>query len=208
MKTKTTKNNRVSHLLNGSTANLVVADVSVTGIPPGLMFQSKGVTEEDERNGKPAKPRPPEVEAALRAHWTIVDGRKELSIPWVMFYLCFCKAAGKFKAPGRGRKTFEHILAPTLSCELEQIPLGISKFETFVDWVRIPPRTGGMVKIGRPLIKEWSCTIPVTVDCSEYDPEMLKKIVPEGGKYIGIGAFSPRLKGPYGRFVMTDFKIR
>lgn len=183
-------------------STLVKAYVSVEGLPPGVLFQGKGLMDMPQTG----KPRPPEEEARLRAHWTIVGKQKQLGIPWVMFYRSICKAGARFKT--KGKRTFESVLAPTMSCEQECIPLGMDKFETFVEWVKIPPRTGAMVKIGRALLREWACSLAITLDCENYDPEMLRQVIEEAGKNVGIGAWRPQLKGPYGRFRVTEFSIR
>jgi len=185
--------------------SVVKVSVEITGIPPGIMFQGKGIMELDATNGKPGKPRPPEEEAKLRAHWVTVKGKKQMALPWVMLYRSICKAGGSFK--DKGKRTFQSVLAPTLACETDLIPLGTSDFETYTDWVRIPPIKGPMVKIGRPVLREWKCTIPILADCDTYNPQVLEKIIAEAGKNVGVGAWRPQLKGPWGRFAVSDFKI-
>lgn len=74
-------------------SSLVRINVSIEGIPPGVMFQGKGQMLLDEQKGKPKKPRPPEEEARLRAHWTKVGGKPQLAIPSVMLYKSICLGA-------------------------------------------------------------------------------------------------------------------
>ena len=180
--------------------SLVKVTVEIEGVPPGVLFQGKGAMEVDNR-----KPQPPEEEARLRAHWVTVGNKKQLAIPWVMLYRSICKAGATFRS--KGKKTFESVLAPTMSCEVDMIPLGTDQFETFVEYVKIPPRTGAMVKIGRPILRKWKCSIPIILDCETYEPSLLEKIVVEAGKNVGIGAWRPQLKGPYGRFLVKSFEI-
>lgn len=185
-------------------STLIKINVSIEGLPPGLLFQGKGLMEKqnDKTGGKQL---PPEEEARLRAHWMTVGKKKVIGIPWVMLYRSICKAGAKFKAPGK--RTFESLLAPTISCEQDIMSLGTDEFETLEEYCRIPPRTGAMVKIGRPLLRKWSCTIPITADCETWNPEHLEKIIVEAGKFVGIGAWRPQLKGPYGRFVVKAFEV-
>lgn len=183
-------------------STLTRIEVEIEGLPPGLLFQGKGLME----LGPQGKPLPPEEEAKLRAHWvTIKGGKKQLCIPWVMLYRSICKAGARFK--DKGKRTFEAVLSPTLSCEQDRIPLGTDKFETLVEWVKIPPRTGAMVKIGRPILREWSCRFTMLADCETYNPEVLEKVIVEAGKNVGIGAWRPQLKGPYGKFRPVSFKV-
>lgn len=176
--------------------------VEIEGMPPGLLFQGKGVMIADEEKGRPSKPRPPEEEARLRAHW---GPDKKLAIPWVMLYNSICKAGAAFKS--KGRKTFESVLAPTISCETDLITLGTAKFEVFEEWVKIPPRTGAMVRVGRPKLTKWAASFVLLADAEGYDATHLEKIITEAGKNVGIGAWRPQLKGPYGRFRLKQFKI-
>lgn len=187
-------------------STLVQIKVSIEGMPPGVMFQGKGLMLLDETNGKPKKPRPPEEEAKLRAHWTKVGGKNQLAIPAVMLYKSICKAARGIKAGGK--KSMEYFLAPTLSFELDFIPLGTDKFEAFVDFCRIPPRTGAMVQIGRPLLRKWACDFVINADCERYQPQQIEAVIVEAGKFVGIGANRPELKGPYGRFTVEKFEIQ
>ena len=185
------------------TSTLVNIKVEIEGVPPGILFQGKGLMELS--NGKPGKPLPPDEEAKHRAHWTTVGGKRQLAIPWVMLYQSICKAGGSFK--DKGKRTFASVLPPTISCEQDMIPLGTDKFETFVDWVKIPPRTGSMVKIGRALLRKWKCAFTIVADCETWEPKVLEAIIVEAGKNVGIGAWRPQLKGPYGRFKVVKFSI-
>ena len=187
------------------TATLVRIKVEIEGVAPGLIFQSKGIMEADEAHGKPAKPRPPEEEAKLRAHWTTVSGKKRLAIPWVMLYQSICKAGGNFKA--KAKMTFAQVLGPTISCEQDKIPLDTDKFEVMEEWVKIPPKTGAMVRIGRPLIRKWKCSFNILADAEAYNPNMLEQIIAYAGKNVGIGAWRPQLKGPYGKFNLVKFSV-
>lgn len=185
-------------------STLVIVRVGLEGIPPGLLFQGKGLMELDGENGRPAKPRPPEEEARLRAHW-IPGSKKQLGIPWVMLYRSICKSGARFKE--KNKRTFESVLAPTISCGEDLIGLGTDKFETYIEWVKIPPRTGAMVKIGRPLLRKWSCKVDIICDCETWNPNQLEPILVEAGKNVGIGAWRPQLKGPYGRFKVVKFEV-
>lgn len=178
--------------------------VRIKGIAPGVMFQGKGLMEQD--GGKPGKPRPPEEEARLRAHWTGSGKGKQLCVPAVMLYNCFCKAAGFFKF--KGNMKMSTIVASTVAFEVDEIPLGTDQFETHVEYVRIPPKTGAMVKVGRPLLREWSAEFYLIVDDEMYDAAKLEEIIRHAGKMIGIGAGRPELKRPYGKFIVDDFQIQ
>ena len=180
--------------------------VTIRGLPPGVIFQGKGLMAADEGDtGKKKKHRPAAEEAKLRAHWTKVDGKDQLCIPWVMLYQAICAAAGSFKF--RGQKTMATIVAATISCEQDRIPLGTDQFEVMEEYVKIPPKTGSMVLVGRPRLSKWQASFVMVVDDEMYAAENLRDIIAHAGKLIGIGAWRPQLKGPYGRFEVTAFEI-
>jgi hypothetical protein len=179
--------------------------VTIRGLAPGLIFQGKGVMEADADDAKKKKKRSPEEEAMMRAHWMGKGDKRELCIPWVMLYQSICKAAGSFKF--RGAKTYTSMVAATVSCEVDNITLGSAEYEVFEEYVRIPPRTGVMVKIGRPRIREWKASFIMVVDDEMYAVDNLHAIIVHAGKLIGIGAWRPELKGPYGRFTVEEFEV-
>lgn len=181
--------------------------VKIRGLPPGIIFQGKGVMAADQgESGKKKKHRPAEEEARLRAHWTGTGSNKQLCIPWVMLYQSICAAAGSFKF--RGQKTMATIVAATISCETDRIPLGTSEFEVLEEYARIPPKTGSMVLIGRPKLPKWEASFVLVADDEMYAAENLRDIISHAGKLVGIGAWRPQLKGPYGRFEVTAFDIQ
>lgn len=201
--------NRVAQNGNASLVQSSVkrVHVKIRGLPPGIIFQGKGVMAADEgESGKKKKHRPAEEEARLRAHWTTVSGKKEMCIPWVMLYQSICTAAGSFKF--RGQKTMATIVAATISCETDRIPLGTDKFEVLEEYVKIPPKTGAMVMVGRPRLPKWEAEFTMVADDEMYAVENLRDIIAHAGKLVGIGAWRPQLKGPYGRFEVAEFEIQ
>jgi hypothetical protein len=186
-------------------SSLVQIRVAIKGLPPGLMFQGKGLMKVV-GEGKTGVHKPPEEEARLRAHWMKVGNKKVLGIPWVMLYRSICKAGANFK--WRNKKTMEYILASTISGTQDMFSLGTDQFETFIDFVKIPPKTGAMVEIGRPLLREWSCEFTLYADCEMWNAADMEKIVVDAGKLIGIGANRPSLKGPYGKFTVEKFEVK
>ncbi len=184
--------------------------VTISGKPPGLIQQGKGrmaKEAEDKAGGKGSKKSAGmthEAEAELLAHWTTVKGKKQLALPWVALYKAISKAASDFKY--KGQKTMGTLIAATISCDLDMIPLGTSDYEVYVEWVRIPPRTGAMVQIGRPRLREWTATFTLIVDAEMYaNVGVLREVIEHAGKLVGIGAWRPELKGPYGRFTVDEF---
>jgi len=180
--------------------------VTLEGVPPGLIFQGKGLMAASAKEGaKKVKPRGAAEEAKLHAHWMKERGKEVLCIPWVMLYQSFCTAANGFKF--KGQKTLGSIVAATIACESDRISLGTDQFETYEEWVKIPPRTGAMVMIGRPRLRTWSVNFVIVMDDELYGADGLQKVIEHAGKIIGIGAWRAEKRGPYGRFTLKQFEI-
>ncbi len=67
--------------------------------------------------------------------------------------------------------------------------------------VRIPA-TGGRILAHRPMFDDWSLKFVVDLDVSILGPKLMRQIVDDSGKRIGLGDFRPQTKGPFGRFVV------
>ena len=157
---------------------------------------------------KKGKYLPPAEEAKFRAHWMRQGKKRQMCIPSRMLYLSFCQGALDFKVENDKKKNLSSLVASTVSFVENKIPLGTSEFEVLEEYVRIPPRTGAMVLIGRPLLPKWKVAFDLLIDDEQWDAALLEEIIVHAGKNVGIGAWRPRLKGPYGKFVVVEFVIK
>jgi len=186
---------------------LTTVKVKIQGLTP-VSFQGTGQRGIQARNGtKNKKYLPPEEEAKHRAHWTGRGKSKQLAIPSVMFYRSLCQAAGDYKDPRKKARMLTYLLASTVSIEEDMIPLGTAEFETYIDWVKIPPRTGAMVEIGRPRLNKWGCAFTMLLDDEAYEPKLVHEVLSHAGRNVGIGANRPGLKGSNGKYVVTAFEV-
>jgi hypothetical protein len=112
---------------------------------------------------------------------------------------------GLFHKIGRNKVTTQKssLLYSCLDIEGAMIPL-IHKQPWKVDTrpVRIPA-TGGRILAHRPMFDDWELDFVLDVDLSIMSPKMLRQIVDDAGKRIGLGDFRPATKGPFGRFVVV-----
>lgn len=180
------------------------------GQPPGLLMGGKGIMEADAEKATSTRgeKRTREEEAELLAHWVPLDKKRVLCVPFVNLYGSFCQAAKRFKAVNK--IPMSDLLASAISCPVDRIPLLDEKgkptdvYEVYAEWVRIPPRTGAMVKIGRPRIRTWQMV--VEIDLADMSPKVVKEIIVMAGRTVGIGPWRPQLKGPYGKFTVEEFE--
>lgn len=72
--------------------------------------------------------------------------------------------------------------------------------------VRIPA-TGGRILAHRPMFDDWALTFTLDLDTTIMGERLMRQIVDDAGKRVGLGDFRPATKGPFGRFVVTNWSI-
>lgn len=70
--------------------------------------------------------------------------------------------------------------------------------------VRIPA-TGGRILAHRPMFDDWALEFTASLDLEILSAKLLRAIVDDAGKRVGLGDFRPATKGPFGRFVVTHW---
>ena len=68
------------------------------------------------------------------------------------------------------------------------------------------PATKGRILRHRPMFDEWSISFQVQIDTDLVSERLVKDILEDAGKLVGIGDFRPARKGPYGRFSVTTWE--
>jgi hypothetical protein len=68
--------------------------------------------------------------------------------------------------------------------------------------VRIPS-TGGRILCHRPMFDDWKLAFEVELDTTIVNAKLLRQIVDDAGKRVGLGDFRPVCKGPFGKYVVT-----
>jgi hypothetical protein len=176
--------------------------ITIQGLPPGLLMSSKGGMVPEEQRGKQTKINTPEDQAHNAAYWR---PDKTLGLPWISLYKCIVAASKRYKF--KGREAMNKIVAATIACAEDLIPLGTAEYKIDSRWGRIPPKTGGVVMLHRALLPEWEASFEMLVDDEFYPADKLKEVLVTAGKLVGVCANSPRLEGPYGKFLVTGFEV-
>jgi hypothetical protein len=73
--------------------------------------------------------------------------------------------------------------------------------------VRIPA-TGGRILAHRPLFDHWALSFCIAVDDEFIALPLVRAIVDDAGKRVGLGDFRPACKGPFGKFVVTHWAVQ
>lgn len=127
-------------------------------------------------------------------------------IPQPNLFRCIIDAGTFFKA-GKSKITTQKTSIIPACVEVGPIEIPIQHKEPWtVDTraVRIPS-TGGRILCHRPCFNDWALTFDITLDITMLSEKMLRELVDAGGKRIGLGDFRPACKGPFGKFVVTNW---
>ena len=128
---------------------------------------------------------------------------KELFMPGVNLQRCFVKGAGYVK--GKGRSTLAKVTAACLFVSPEKCGLGTKHFEVDARAVVVPATRGRVVRY-RPRLDQWQLTFLLEWDETMLSWKEVRAVVDNAGSRVGIGDFRPERGGPFGRFVVVDWK--
>lgn len=119
--------------------------------------------------------------------------------------------AGAFHKAGRAKiTTHKSSLVPAavaiveLACPIH-VAGGPPRWEVDSRSVVIPS-TGGRIMCHRPRLDQWAISFTLEVDTGMFTLPLVRQLVDDAGKRIGLGDFRPARKGPFGRFVVTSWK--
>ena len=146
----------------------------------------------------------PREQAKKKAY---IDEQGVLYVPGMNIFACIIQG-GQFTKIGRAKATNakSSIIPAAMILEEERCTLNTKDFEVDTRSVVIPA-TGGRIMAHRPRLDEWECSF--TIDL--FDPDILsasdvRQIIDDAGKKVGLGDFRPSRKGPFGRFVVTEWR--
>ncbi|AMX93640.1 MULTISPECIES: hypothetical protein [Mesorhizobium] len=141
------------------------------------------------------------------------DGDGKLYIPGPNIFACII-AAGTFHKAGKSKLTTLRtslipagIMVDDLVCNLTDLD-GDPLTEWEVDSRSVViPSTGGRIMCHRPRVDVWAAKFTLDVDETMFSPSLVRAVVDDAGKKIGLGDFRPARKGPFGRFVVSRWEI-
>ena len=115
--------------------------------------------------------------------------------------------AGTFFKVGRSKVTTQKSSILPAACSLDELFLPVTPDTWKVDTrpVRIPA-TGGRILRHRPCFDKWSLVFHLQLDTALIGPKLMREIVDAAGQRIGLGDFRPACKGPFGKFLVLEWK--
>lgn len=71
----------------------------------------------------------------------------------------------------------------------------------------VVPSTKGRILTHRPMFDDWELSFEAVLDTSIVSERVFRMCVDDAGKRVGLGDFRPARKGPYGKFVVTEWSV-
>lgn len=173
-----------------------IREVTIEGITPLLMhrYPLEPIVALEKKS--------PEEQARLAAY-VLPDG--ELYIPGMAVQRGLIASAVYSK--GKGRASLQKQVAACLFVWPEHILLNQRTFEVDARPVTIPSTKGRVVRY-RPRFDKWRATFSVEWDSDLLTEAQVRTVVDDLGQRVGILDFRPERKGPYGRFMVTNWNAR
>lgn len=137
------------------------------------------------------------------------DEKGSIGIPQPNLVRCIIDGGTFFKA-GKSKVTTQK---SSLLCSCVDIPGMFIPVKSKDGWqvdtrpVRIPA-TGGRILCHRACFHDWALSFEIELDDTILTEALLRDIVDASGSRIGLGDFRPACKGPFGRFVVTEWKSK
>ncbi len=134
-------------------------------------------------------------------------------LPGPNIFACLIQA-GSFHKVGKSKVTTQKssLIPAGISLTEVECPLrnnGESPGKTLWEVDSRPivnPATGGRRLCHRPRFDEWHTKFTLEIDTTMFDPKFVRTLIDDAGKRVGLGDFRPARKGPFGKFVVTQWK--
>lgn len=170
-------------------------NVTIRGISPLLMHAYPMVPIE-------ALEKKPKEEQAEHAAYRDPD-TGELYIPGVAVQRSIINAAAYQK--GKGRASLQKQAAACMLISPERINLGVKEYAIDARPVVIPATKGRVIRY-RPRLDKWEGSLTVDFDDTLLKETEARRMFDDSGQRVGLLEFRPERKGPFGRFMVTEWK--
>lgn len=173
--------------------------VEITGITPLLMNSPKAMIEQMTKTSRKTTQQYDPKEEAEKVTYRMKSG--ELYIPAEAIKGCLVGAASYKKF---GKYAAKPIIAGGVIITPMQIGLGTKKYE--IDLRTVVIQRSRVVK-ARPTLENWKVSFIIEYDDSLIaNGDMIKPILEEAGKRVGLLDFRPQKLGSFGMFEVSKWK--
>ena len=184
----------------------MLINVTIEGISPLLMHKMNDAALEDGAKTALRGEKLGRRETAEQVAYKLPDGTLYIPYEWVVGAMT--EAGRNIKLGKKQISTASSSLVPAAIHPTEtEFSLGTKHFEVDTRPVKIPA-TGGRVLRHRPRLDKWKTSFTLDVEDDIFAAQTVRQLLDDAGKRIGIGDFRPAKRGPFGRFVVTAWKVQ
>lgn len=170
--------------------------VTIKGISPLLMhsFPMQPISGFEKKS--------PEEQAEIAAYRD--PDTKYLYIPGIAIQRALVSAATFSK--GKGRASLQKLVAACVMVNPERASLNTKEYSIDARAVVVPATKGRIIRY-RPRLDSWQVSVDVEWDADLLKESEIRKIFDDMGSRVGLLDFRPERKGPFGRSMVTDWKL-
>jgi hypothetical protein len=175
-------------------------EVKIEGTSPILFHNPAGMARRGAvKKGASSIPTP-EEEAKASCYW-LPDG-SSLMFPGDNIQAAMLRVASNYKA---NKKALTPFVAGSVVVEPEHVPFNTKDY--LIDTRRAVVQRQGILR-SRAKLPVWKLifTLLVDDDFPVRELDILKQMLDEAGRRVGIGDFRPEKRGRFGKFVVTKFQ--
>lgn len=133
------------------------------------------------------------------------DEKGSLFIPGVNLQRALVSAAVFSK--GKGRASLQKPVAACVFVLSDQLDLGAKDYAIDSRAVVIAATKGRIVR-HRPRLNDWGVSFQLEFDSTLIKETELRRVVDDTGSRVGLLDFRPEKKGPFGRFMVTEWRAK
>jgi hypothetical protein len=192
-----------SHDTANHKENTMLIDVTIEGTAP-LMLDAFHVKPSDTKGTLKGDDDGPRAEADARLY------RDSDGLPVMPNANLFSAivAAGIFQKVGKRQLTTSASSLVPGSVSVVEPHAHIVPEDWEVDSRPIVNASGSRTVVHRPRFDKWSLHFTLSVEDEEFQEKVVRRLLDDCGRKIGLGVFRPQRKGPFGRFVVTSWAKR
>lgn len=175
--------------------------VTIKGSSPLLMNRPSAMIGDISKDKKPFTD-DPKGQAELKLY---INEDGKLYQPSTHIYGALVEAGKQKKVVGKGKSTYSKIVGYAVTINPYEIEHTNQKWEVF-SILSVNPNTKGRNLLHRPILKQWELTFEVLFDETDVPEVIMHELLEIAGRVAGIGDWRPQKKGPYGKFLVTEWK--
>lgn len=124
-------------------------------------------------------------------------------VPSSQIHGCLIEAGKSLQVVGKGKATYSKLFGAFILIEPACMKITPQKYT--IDERPVIVQRARIIRY-RPCWEKWELDFEIVVMDYDISDDVVKQALDHAGRYVGIGDFRPAKKGPFGRFIVTEFK--